>query len=133
MSLSPSAVTLLYLFTTDHSYEYLVEGQPIGQELFHQFCQKDQVLSHCTKFLQELSALELTPDEKFSASARRLCTEYLAEGVSKGMCSSLGHWCVAGLCMQVRLQPVTEEMAAAVDTQLSASPVPRDLFKPCKE
>lgn len=70
------------LFTTDHSYEYLVEEQPIGEDLFHQFCHRDQVLSHCTKFLQELAALELTPDEKYSASARRLFTEYLAEGVS---------------------------------------------------
>ena len=40
------------------------------------------MLSHCTKFLQELAALELTPDEKYSACARRLFTEYLAEGVS---------------------------------------------------
>lgn len=113
LRLPPVAQCLCLRDEIDHSYEYLVEEQPIGEDLFHQFCHRDQVLSHCTKFLQELAALELTPDEKYSASARRLFTEYLAEGV--------------------RLHPVTEEMTAAVDTQLAASPVPRDLFKPCKE
>lgn len=67
---------------TDHSYEYLVEGQPIGQALFKQFCGRDVLLSQCTDFLQDLANLEILPDEKYSASARKLFSRHLAEGVS---------------------------------------------------
>ena len=68
---------------TDHSYEYLVEGQPIGQELFHQFCARKPLLSHCTKFLEDVACLELLVDEKYAPSARNVFAQYLAEGVSQ--------------------------------------------------
>lgn len=69
-------------FLTEHSYEYLVEGQPIGWELFHQFCDKHLMLSRCIKFLKELTDLELAPDEKYGASSHRVFSQFLAEGVS---------------------------------------------------
>ena len=99
--------------STDHSYEYLVESQPIGKELFHQFCAQDTLLARCTQFLKELTSLELLVDEKYAASAPTVFCHYLAE--------------------KVRLPMVTEEMAATVDADLSTSPVPRDVFAPCKE
>ena len=66
----------------DHTYEYLVEGQPIGKALFHQFCSKDLVLSRCVKFLNDLEELDIAPDEKYPASTRRLFQEYLTDSVS---------------------------------------------------
>lgn len=66
---------------TDHSYEFLVERQPIGQDLFQQFCGKDPLLSQCTKFLKDLADLELKPDEKYAASAEHVFSQYLAEEV----------------------------------------------------
>lgn len=66
----------------DHSYEYLVESQPIGRELFHQFCSRDPRLSRCTKFLKDLLDLELKPDEKYAASAQSVFSQYLSEEVA---------------------------------------------------
>ena len=75
------------IFLTEHSYEYLVERQPIGRELFQQFCDKHLMLSQCIKFLKELADLELAPDEKYSASSHRVFSQFLTEGVSlSNMC-----------------------------------------------
>jgi hypothetical protein len=68
---------------TDHTYEFLVEQQPIGQELFHQFCAREHLLNQCTKFLEEVAGLKLLVDEKFAAAARSVFATYLAEGVSQ--------------------------------------------------
>ena len=75
------------IFLTEHSYEYLVEGQPIGRELFQQFCDKHLMLSQCIKFLKELIDLELAPDEKYAASSHRVFSQFLAEGVSRSSVS----------------------------------------------
>lgn len=58
-----------------------MESQPIGQELFNLFCARDHVLANCTKFLEELAALELMVDEKYAPHARSLYDQYLAEEV----------------------------------------------------
>lgn len=74
----------LFPCLADHTYEFLVEGQPIGKALFHQFCGKDLVLSQCVKFLNDLEELDIAPDEKYPASTRRLFQEYLSDSVSLG-------------------------------------------------
>ena len=75
---------LHYCMHPAHTYEYLVEEQPIGRELFHQFCGREPLLSQCTRFLEEMTALELLVDEKYAAAARSVFAQYLAEGVSWG-------------------------------------------------
>ena len=74
------------MFLSDHSYEYLVEGQPIGRELFHKFCAQDPLLHQCTRFLEEVARLELLVDEKFSASACNTFSQFLANGVGVPHC-----------------------------------------------
>jgi G protein-coupled receptor kinase len=111
LRLPPVAQCLWLRDELDHTYEFLVEQQPIGQELFHQFCAREHLLNQCTKFLEEVAGLKLLVDEKFAAAARSVFATYLAEGV--------------------RLEVVGEELTVGVETKLSVRPVPRDLFATC--
>jgi hypothetical protein len=83
LRLPPVAQCLWLRDELDHTYEFLVEQQPIGQELFHQFCAREHLLNQCTKFLEEVAGLKLLVDEKFAAAARSVFATYLAEGVSQ--------------------------------------------------
>ena len=68
---------------TDHTYEYLVESQPIGDKLFCMFCQKDPQLARCTDFIQRLEELKVVADEKCAATAQRIYDEYISLEVSQ--------------------------------------------------
>jgi hypothetical protein len=50
-------------------------------KLFHEFCQKDLLLSRCVLFLQALDELQLMVDEKYTASARKTFEEYISTRV----------------------------------------------------
>ena len=80
-----------------------MEGQPIGRELFHQFCSQDSLLSHCTRFLEEVGRLELLVDEKYSAAAHNVHAQYLAKEVSCCILTSQAMRCVC-VCVCVCLR-----------------------------
>ena len=71
----------LSLSLSEHTFEDLIENQPIGMKLFHEFCQKDLLLSRCVLFLQALDELQLMVDEKYTASARKTFEEYISTRV----------------------------------------------------
>ena len=81
LSLSLSPLLPHSLSLSEHTFEDLIENQPIGMRLFHEFCQKDLLLSRCVVFLQALDELELMVDEKYAASARKTFEEYISTRV----------------------------------------------------
>lgn len=63
---------------TEHTYENLVEEQPIGTALFRMFCHKDPHLSACVNFIQEVNDFKFVADERCAAKAQQIFDEYLS-------------------------------------------------------
>ena len=66
------------LSLSDHTYEFLVEEQPIGCKLFHMYCQKDMELSKCVNLINALDEFLLVADEKRVASAHKIFGEFIS-------------------------------------------------------
>jgi len=64
----------------DVTYEYVVEQQPIGKELFYQFCEKDASLNNCIHFLDAVvsDCVELII---FSIDCVHLCFTSVSVGI----------------------------------------------------
>lgn len=59
------------------SYKYIVEQQPIGRELFRQFCETKIEFKTAVDFLDIVSDYEVTVDEKRPELAQDVFTKYL--------------------------------------------------------
>lgn len=88
----------------DHSYEGLIEDQPIGKSLFVEFCGTDVTLSKCHNFLTALDEFALVAEEKSAVTAQRIFHDFLSPEVSR--CWNMGrkplasgsHWLGLGMC-----------------------------------
>jgi len=113
LRLPPVAQCLCLRDEIEHTYEYLVEEQPIGAELFKQFCQKDVQLSKCVEFVQELDNFKLVAEEKCAAMAQKVFDNFIS------------------LECPSRVDPISEELAVEVQARLEPS-VGRDIFRECR-
>ena len=50
---------LTLFIISDHTWEFLIEQQPIGSKLFEMFCSKKEELSRCFEFLNEVKDYEI--------------------------------------------------------------------------
>lgn len=73
-----------FQFCLEHTFEYLVEGQPIGEQLFKQFCSKDPQLTRCIEYLSAVKKFNMATDEKCVADARSVFDEYISIRVRRG-------------------------------------------------
>ena len=71
-----------FIFSLDHSYEGLIENQPIGLSLFEEFCSKDPACSRCHEFMKELDKFALVAEEKGATTAEMIYEEFLSPEVS---------------------------------------------------
>ena len=62
-----------------------MEEQPIGAELFKQFCRKDVQLSKCVEFVQELDNFKLVAEEKCAAMAQKVFDNFISLEVHRGI------------------------------------------------
>ena len=65
----------------DHSYEELIENQPIGKCLFVEFCSEDVTLSKCHHFMTALDDFALVAEEKSAVTAQKIFQEFLSPEV----------------------------------------------------
>jgi len=113
LRLPPVAQCLCLRDEIEHTYEYLVEEQPIGAELFKQFCRKDAQLSKCVEFVQELDNFKLVAEEKCAAMAQKVFDNFIS------------------LECPSRVDPISEELAVEVQARLEPT-VGRDIFRECR-
>ncbi|KAJ8317080.1 hypothetical protein KUTeg_004984 [Tegillarca granosa] len=59
------------------TYDYIVEQQPIGRELFCRFCEKKPELARAISFLNQVTSYEVSPDEKRLTIATEMFEKYL--------------------------------------------------------
>lgn len=98
----------------EHTFEYLVEGQPIGEQLFKQFCSKDPQLTRCIEYLSAVKKFNMATDEECVADARSVFDEYIS------------------IRSPTRVQTFSEELAAEIESRLQP-PVARSLFQHSKD
>ncbi|XP_051896758.1 G protein-coupled receptor kinase 5-like [Pristis pectinata] len=65
--------------TLERDYYSLCNKQPIGRELFRQFCETKPELKRCIKFLDTVADYEVTPDEKRKEKAEEVIRRFLTE------------------------------------------------------
>ncbi|XP_041065530.1 G protein-coupled receptor kinase 5 isoform X3 [Carcharodon carcharias] len=71
--------------TLERDYFSLCDKQPIGRELFRQFCQMNPDLKRCIKFLDCVADYEVTPGEKRKEKADEVVRRFLTAGSSEYM------------------------------------------------
>ena len=76
-------VPVLFSLYSEHTYEYLVEQQPIGEQLFRQFCSNDPQLARCIEYITAVKEFNMVTDEKCVAAARSVFDEYISTRVWK--------------------------------------------------
>ncbi|XP_050396591.1 G protein-coupled receptor kinase 5 [Patella vulgata] len=59
------------------SYKYVIAQQPIGRELFREFCKTKPLLTRIIDFLDAVNDYDITPDEKRLAKAEEVYEKYL--------------------------------------------------------
>lgn len=96
----------------EHTYEYLVENQPLGAKMFQQFCTKDSELTKCVDFISKLDEFHLMAAEKSAPKAREIYEEYISTESPN------------------RITTLNEELASNVEQSL-ASPT-KTVFDSCR-
>lgn len=115
LKLPPVAHCLCLKDEIDHSYEYLVEEQPIGCRLFYMFCERDQTLLQCVKLLEALDNYQLVPEEKALTTAQKIYDEFIAAEVS------------------TRVSCVSREEGDKVKEKLVDSTLSKSVFEACRQ
>uniref|UniRef100_A0A915KT18 G protein-coupled receptor kinase n=1 Tax=Romanomermis culicivorax TaxID=13658 RepID=A0A915KT18_ROMCU len=69
-------------YFTGVTYEYIVEHQPIGKELFKQFCNREPLLQKCCLLLEALEEFDITSNEDKESFASSIINRYLRHGSS---------------------------------------------------
>ena len=68
---------------TEHSYEYLIEQQPIGGDLFRMFCSRERHLASCLAFLRALDELAIVAEEKAAGMAQKIFADFVSRQVKR--------------------------------------------------
>ncbi|XP_032869592.1 G protein-coupled receptor kinase 5-like [Amblyraja radiata] len=69
----------------ERDYDSLCNKQPIGRELFRQFCETKPALRRCIRFLDTVVDYEVTPDERRKEKADEVIHRFLTEESSEYM------------------------------------------------
>ncbi|XP_022341516.1 G protein-coupled receptor kinase 5-like [Crassostrea virginica] len=74
----PHISTCLHLKNTiPNTYDYIVDQQPIGRELFRLYCCRKPLLARAIKFLDRVVEYEVAPDDKRQEEAKEVYEKYL--------------------------------------------------------
>lgn len=82
----------LFLFK-DHSFEFIVEGQPIGHKLFLMYCEKDLQLSRCMQFLHAVDEMKIVVEGKRLTHAQTVFDDFVSTEVSQNVMAGKV-WCM---------------------------------------
>ena len=78
----PSVLPSSHLLPVEHTYEFLIEQQPIGKKLFLDFCATNLNLSRCMQFLTAVEELDIVVEGKKITTARQIYEDFLSLEVS---------------------------------------------------
>uniref|UniRef100_A0A8C2CJI3 G protein-coupled receptor kinase n=1 Tax=Cyprinus carpio TaxID=7962 RepID=A0A8C2CJI3_CYPCA len=98
--------------TIERDYTSLCEKQPIGRQLFRQFCDTQPKLRRCIEFLDAVALYQLAPDEKRRDVALNILDTYFNNG-------SAAH-----------LPEIAQDVVGECRQKLEQSPC-RELFQEC--
>lgn len=74
----PHISTCIHLKNTiPNTYDYIVDQQPIGRELFRLYCCRKPQLARAIQFLDRVASYEVAPDEKRQEEAKEVYETYL--------------------------------------------------------
>ncbi len=90
-----------FVSLADHSYEGLIEEQPIGKCLFEEFCGKDDTLSKCHQFMAALDDFSLVAEEKSATTGQMIYHDFLSPEVCMHVCIMHVCMCVCVLCRRI--------------------------------
>ncbi|XP_029640097.1 G protein-coupled receptor kinase 5 isoform X3 [Octopus sinensis] len=96
------------------TYKYIVEQQPVGRELFRQFCQ-NRSESKFIEFLDAVEEYEISPDEKRPSIAQMVFDKYLSSE--------------SAIC----LTQANGTQTQAIQEAISGNNSNKELFEPCAE
>uniref|UniRef100_A0A1X7VEF9 G protein-coupled receptor kinase n=1 Tax=Amphimedon queenslandica TaxID=400682 RepID=A0A1X7VEF9_AMPQE len=124
LKLPPVGTCLPLRDKIDHTFEFIVEQQPIGHKLFLLFCEKDLKLSRCMQFLHAVDELKIVVEGKRLAHAQTVFDDFLSLDSPQDQASKfLG----AG-----KLECVSDELATKTQEKLKGI-VPVDVFEECRQ
>lgn len=116
LRLPPVAHCLHLRDELEHSYEYLIEQQPIGGDLFRMFCSRERHLASCLAFLRALDELAIVAEEKAAGMAQKIFADF-----------------VSRQCVE-KVEPITEEQCRQVDERLASPATPtKDAFRESRQ
>ena len=95
------SVSVLVLSLLDHSYEGLIEDQPIGKSLFEEFCGRDLTLSRCHQFMAALDDFSLVAEEKSATTGQKIYQDFLSPDVSVCVCMCVCMCVCVCVCVHV--------------------------------
>jgi G protein-coupled receptor kinase len=114
LKLPPIGSSLHLRDKIEHSFEYLVEKQPVGHKLFLMFCEKDLQLSRCMQFLHAADETKLIVEGKRLAHVQPVFDDFIST-------ESMG-----------RLAFISEAVVASVRDRM-ANPIPTNFFDECRQ
>ncbi|XP_062913100.1 G protein-coupled receptor kinase 5-like isoform X1 [Mobula hypostoma] len=140
--------------TLERDYDSLCNKQPIGRELFRQFCETKPELRRCIRFLDTVADYEVTPDEKRKEKAdeviRRFlteespeympeisksCIQQCIENLEKGPCKEIFSECLTGPHQYLSGEPFTNYQGSMYFDRflqwkwLERQPITKDTFR----
>ena len=65
----------------EHTYEGLIENQPIGKSLFEEFCSTEPTLAKCHEFIKAVDEFVLIAEEKGAVTAGKIFDDFLSPQV----------------------------------------------------
>ena len=68
----------LFFSLSEHTFEFIVEQQPIGHKLFLAFCERDLQLSRCMQFLHAVDELKIATDGRRQSSAQTVFDDFIS-------------------------------------------------------
>ncbi|XP_059820946.1 G protein-coupled receptor kinase 5-like isoform X1 [Hypanus sabinus] len=140
--------------TLERDYDSLCNKQPIGRELFRQFCETKPELRRCIRFLDTVADYEVTPDEKRKEKANEVirrflteespeympeisksCIQQSIESLEKGPCKEIFSECLMGPHQYLSGEPFTNYQESMYFDRflqwkwLERQPITKDTFR----
>ncbi|XP_069774139.1 G protein-coupled receptor kinase 5-like isoform X2 [Narcine bancroftii] len=148
------ANTVLLKAREERDYYSLCNKQPIGRELFRQFCETKLELRRCIRFLDTVADYEVTPDEKRKEKADEVIQRFLTEespeymseiskchikqcveNLEKGPCKEIFSECLKGPHQYLSGEPFTNYQESMYFDRflqwkwLERQPITKDTFR----